>query len=171
VSKTELRPARMGDVWAIVDIVVERHKDTRYASSTLDTVLARKIIAGAIHRQGGRHEGGAFVMVAERDGAVVAFVQGSIVRPYGFINALVATDDFLLGRRDCHPRTLDRLFAAYVTWAESVPGIIEIGAAHNDVIAGSDRFGPIYRKEGMRETGRMFVKELAQRAQEREIAA
>lgn len=145
-----IRPARHMDAFAMVDVLVERQKDSRYAGLVdVDQPYTRKLISSAVQRHGGTNDGATFVMVAEDgDGQVEAFVMGALDRVYGIGTMLSAQDVFLIGRKTCSPRVLTRLFRAYVDWAAGNPRVFEIGASHNDAIPGSEGFDTIYRQHG-----------------------
>lgn len=151
-----LRRAQSVEAPELVKIIVERHADSRYAGVCgVDEVIARKILAHAIHRHGGTNEGAAFVEVAvdEDSGQIEAFVLGSLGRVYGFGDKLASSDDMLIGRAHVSPFVLDRLFARYVNWAIANPKVIEIGATWNTSIGGSERFGAVFERRGFTKIG------------------
>lgn len=145
-----LRPARAIDAPALVALVKSRLPDTCYAGrDEVDEALARKLFAAAAFRHGQTNDGATFLMLAEDDaGEIAAFMFGSLSRVYGIGRKLCAADHFLLGRPDTPPRVLIRLFERYVAWASGNPRVIEIGASHSDVMAGSERMGAQYERMG-----------------------
>lgn len=151
------RAARMVDTVPIVGILEERQGDSRYAGiAKVDSDYARKTIAGMIQRNGGTTEGGAFVHVAVKDGKIEAFIAASLVRIYAIFDKLGSCDHFLIGRRSVPASALVRLFDAYLGWARSNPKVIEVGASCSDVIAGGERFGPIYERRGFLPTATTY---------------
>lgn len=151
-----LRRAQSIEAPELVNIIVERHADSRYAGVCgVDEVVARKILAHAIHRHGGTNEGATFVEVAvdEDTGRVEAFVFGSLGRVYGFGDKLVASDDLLIGRGHVSPFILDRLFARYVNWAIQNPKVVEVGGSWNTSINGSERFAAVFERRGFTKIG------------------
>lgn len=158
-----IRPARHMDAFALVDILVERQKDSRYAGRVaVDEPYARKFLSSLIQRHGGTNEGGSFVMVSEDSaGQVEAFVAGALDRIYMIGDRLGAQDVFLIGRKGCPPRALTRLFDEYVAWAASNPKVLEIGASHGDVIEGGDAFGPYFERAGFIKCGTLYRRDNA----------
>lgn len=164
------RPARMTDVFSLVDILDVRQADSRYADNVeVDKPYARKMLAGLIQRNGGTNEGGTFVHVAVKDGKVTAFVAASLSRIYGIGVYLGACDHFLIGYADCPPSVLDRLLDAYIEWASNNPKVVEIGASWSDAIPGSERFDLIYPRKGFSPCARTFRRVCSK--QVKEIAA
>jgi hypothetical protein len=162
-----LRPALSVEAPKLVEILVSRHADSRYAGKAeIDEPYARKILAHAIHRHGGTTEGASFVMVAEdEDGEIAAFVFAMLDRLYIVGQVLGARDVFLVGRRGIDPFVLHRLFDAYVEWASANPRVFEIGASWSDVIAGGDSFGAAYLRRGFTPCGATYRKSNAPAAQ------
>lgn len=156
----KLRPARMADTLEIVDIIVERHKDSRYAGVVeVDEPLARKVVSGQIQRHGGTNAGGTFVMVAEDDeGKIAAFIMASLSPIYGIGDKLAACDDMILCTTACPAFWLVCLFAAYVAWADDNPKVIEVGAMHNDAFDGSEQFAGVFKRHGMRSAGTLYLR-------------
>ena len=154
-----LRRAQSIEAPELVKIIVERHADSRYASLCgVDEVVARKIMAHAIHRHGGTNEGASFVEVAvdEATGQVDAFILGSLSRVYGFGDKLASSDDLLIGRKHVSPFVLDRLFARYMNWAMSNPKVVEIGGTWNLSIEGAERFGAVFERRGFTKIGEIW---------------
>lgn len=153
------RRAQSVEAPQLVDIIVDRHKDSRYAGVCgVDAVIARKILAHAIHRHGGDKEGASFVEVAadEESGEVQAFVFGSLNRIYGFGDKLCASDNLLLAREGVSGFVLDRLFARYVDWALGIPAVVEIGGSWNTTFEGSERFGRVFARRGFTKIGEIW---------------
>ena len=146
----KIRPARSIDALAIAELLAARVADTCYAGrDEVDVAYARKMFAFAAQRHGGTNEGGMFLMVAEDDaGEIAGFMMGSLGRVYGVGKLLCATDNYLLGRRDCPPRVLVNLFELYVGWASANPKVIEIGASWSDAVAGSHAMAHVFERRG-----------------------
>lgn len=144
-----IRPGKSVDAFALTDIIVERHPDTRYAGEVgIVEQDARRLFAQAAQRHGQTNEGGMFLMVNEVDGNVDAFILGTLTRIYIIGDKLGATDLFLLGRKSASPRVLLRLFDAYVEWAEANPKVYEIGASWADTIPGNDGIRAAFKRRG-----------------------
>jgi hypothetical protein len=154
------RRAQSVEAPQLVDIIVDRHKDSRYADVCgVDALLARKILAHAIHRHGGDKEGATFVEVAadEETGQVEAFIFASLNRIYGFGDKLCASDNLLLARKDVSGFVLDRLLSRYVNWALGIPAVVEIGGSWNTTIEGSERFGRVFARRGFAKIGEIWT--------------
>ena len=80
----KIRAANSVEAPALAAIIVARHKDSRYGGRCeVDEPLARKIMAHAIHRSDGTHDGATFVRVAEDEGGkIIGFVMGQLGRIY-----------------------------------------------------------------------------------------
>lgn len=154
----KFRPARSTDASAIAELVAARVPDTVYAGrDEVDLPYARKIFAYAAHRHGGTNDGAMFLMVAEDDAGVIAgFVLGTLGRVYGIGKKLCATDNYLLGRKDCPARALRQLFEMYVGWASGNRNVIEIGASFSDALPGSDGWAPVFRRMGFEPCAQSF---------------
>ncbi len=143
------RPARSVDAFALVEILQERHPETRYADTVaIDEVVARKVFAHAAQRHGGQHEGATFLQVAESDERIEAFMLGELTRIYMVGDKLCATDLLLIGRKDCDPRALTPLVDAFLAWAEASPKVHEITLSWSDAVPGSEGVCALYERKG-----------------------
>jgi len=143
-----LRPAKTVDVWQLADLVADGCARSRYAGIVeVDQKLARQMFAQAVQRHGGQTDGATFVMVDEGE-RVDAFVFASLGRIYGVGDRLMSSDHYLLGREGCDPRSLRRLFDAYVAWAEANPRVYEIGASWADTIPGNEAITNFFERRG-----------------------
>lgn len=153
----DYRPARAIDAPALVDILVERHPDTRYAGAVgIDEPVARKLFAAAVQRHGGAHDGATFLMVAEDRKGIAGFMLASLSRVYMVGDMLASCDHYLIGRKDCPPRVLTRLFDAYFEWAEGNPKVYEVGASWADTIPGGEGFADFFERRGFSLIGQTF---------------
>lgn len=152
-----IRPARMGDVFRLVELLVQAHDSSRYAGKVaVDQPAARRTLAQFIQRNGGTHEGGTMVAVVEDDGAVQGFVAGLLDRVYHIGDKLAANDVFLVAAPDAPATTVRRLLAAYVTWANGVPDCVEVMLSHTDALASGERMGAIYERMGFVQCGAIY---------------
>lgn len=143
-----VRHAKSADAMQLADIVLERAPDTRFAHIPVDRVRTSRMFAQAAQRSGGTHEGAAFLMVAEEDGQIQAFMLGTLSRIYMVFDGLAAQDVMLLGRRGVGARVLLDLFDHYVMWAAINPNVHEIGASWADTLPGSKGFCAAYERRG-----------------------
>lgn len=152
-----LRPATMAEAPILTQILVDRLPDTRYHGHVkIEQPLARKMLANAVHRHNGTTDGATFVMVAEGDEGIDAFVFGVLNRVYHVGDMLCAQDVFLIGRKDCDPRALSGLLAAYMDWGLSNPRVFEVFASWIDTIPGAERMGAAYRRKGFTKCGEIW---------------
>lgn len=165
-----IRPAKSSDAFALTDLLLARHQDTRYAGAVgIDAAIARKTFAYAAQRHGGTHDGAMFLAVDEDAKRIRAFVMGSLSRVYLVGDKLASSDQFLLGRKGCPERVLVRLFDAYVEWAASNPNVYEIGASWADTIPGSKGFAKLYARRGFTLIGETYSR--VEHREERRLAA
>lgn len=145
-----IRPAKSVDAFALVDILKERHGETRYAADVpIDEPIARKFLASCVQRHGGQTEGSTFLLVHEdADGQPDAFVLGMLSRVYAIGTRLAASDVFLLGRKTAPTRTLMRLLDRYIQWADANPRVYEIGVSWADSIPGNTGLIPALKRRG-----------------------
>ncbi len=153
-----IRPARHMDAFAMVDILVERQKDSRYAGIVdVDQPYARKMLSAMIQRHGGTNDGATFVKVSDNDdGLVDAFVTGSLDRVYGVGSRLCATSGYLIGRKSCSTRVLLELLDGFIGWAASNPKVFEIVTNYSDALPDSAHFQSYFTRHGFLECGREF---------------
>lgn len=153
----KVRAALSIDAPALVEILVERHPDTRFAGiAGVDQPYARRLLAGAIHRHGHTNEGGCWVEVAEKAGRIEAFIFGALSRAYLVGDRLVAQDCLLVGRLGADPRALPLLLDGYVGWATGNPRVIETQLSHTDILPNSRRFAPVYTRRGFIPCGNIY---------------
>lgn len=155
----DIRTANSVEAPQLVEILVERHKESRYADVCgVDKVVARKILAHAIHRHGGTNEGATFVNVAiDDEGRVAAFIFGSLARIYIVGDRLAACDNLLIGRKDVSASVLNRLFGAYVEWAAANPKVAEVGGSYSTAIENAEGWSGVFARRGFEKIGETWV--------------
>lgn len=152
-----IRPGKAADAFGIVDVLQERHAETRYAVDVpIDPQAARKLFAQAAQRHGGQHEGSTFLMVSEANGEIEAFMLGQLSRVYMIGEKLCASDCFLIGRKRARPRILLQLLDRYIAWAEGNPKVYEIGLSWADSIPGNEGIIDVYERRGFELCARTF---------------
>lgn len=169
----KVRPARSIDAPALASLLEERLPDTRYADvARVETKIARQMFAQAAQRHGGTTDGATFLMIAESDeGEIEAFILGSLCRLYGVFNILGATDNFLVGRKGCDPRAMNRLLDAYMAWADANPRVYEVSLSWADTFPGSDKIIAVYERRGFTLYGKSFRREARSWVSIEDIAA
>lgn len=166
-----LRTAKPSDAGRIVDLLAETHLRSRYAALPFDRRFTHGLVAQAIQRTPGDHDGGCLVVVEEVDGAVEAFVIGTLSRVYLILDALSAKDLFLVASPKASLLAARKLLGAYIAWAERNPKVYEIELTHTDVTPQSAEMGGIYSAMGFEPFGHAFRRtNPAFAAKEREAA-
>lgn len=153
-----MRLARTTDVFGMVDLLVEQHARSIYFGSVkVDPVFARRLLAQAIQRNGGKTDGSTFVAVIDNEaGEIEAFIVGVLSRVYHIGNKLCAQDMFLVATDGAPPLASRRLLAAYIEWARGNPGVHEINLSHTDALPEGERMGPLYERMGFQRCGGIY---------------
>ena len=153
-----IRPARMGDVFRLVELVEYAHARSAYVGRCgVDAVYTRKLLGALIMKHGGVYDGSGFVMVADDgDGIPQAFVAGMLDRVHSFGDMLQANDVALISTAVARKSALLELFRAYVEWGASNPRVLRILASRFDDISGSDRLDGLFKRCGLTRCGAVF---------------
>jgi hypothetical protein len=151
-----LRTAKPGDANRIVDLIEETHATSRYAALPFDRRAARSLVMQAIQRNMGEHDGGCLVVVEEADGQVEAAIIATLSRVYMVVDALKATDLFLIASPKASLLAARKLLGAYIAWAERNPAIYEVELTHTDVTPASEAMGSIYSAMGFEPFGHAY---------------
>lgn len=166
-----IRPARTTDVFDLVAILVDQHPRSRYAGTTqVDQPYTRRLLAQAIQRSGGTHDGSTLVMVVERDGKVLGFVLGVLDRQHHIMDSLRAQDMFLVVSDGAPKLAVRSLIQAYVAWAEGIPAVHEIVLSHTDALPEGERISSLYLRMGFEPCGAIYRRDLARSAAGSEAA-
>lgn len=156
-----MRPATHSDVPRLLELLLDMQRKSKFAPDIdVDVQTARALVFTAITRNGGLHQGGAFVQVVEKDGRVEAFIVGMLDRVYHIGNRLVANDIFLYAT-DAAPKTAAaRLFRAYVKWALGNPKVAKIMASWTDALGeDAQRIEKLYEREGFHRVGAIWERD------------
>lgn len=145
-----VRQARAIEAPILIAILQQRHEESRYAGKVaIVPDIARKLFAYAAQRHGGTNDGSTFLAVAEGPSrGIEGFVMGALSRVYMVGDMLAASDNFLIGWKDCDPRALDALLDAYIAWGDANPKVFEIGLSHADTIPGTERIIAKFERRG-----------------------
>lgn len=166
-----MRPARTFDALRLVDLLEQKHAESRFAGSVgVDVAHTRKLIAQLVQRHGGHTDGSALVNVIEVDGQIEAFMIGLLGRVYHIGDMLVADDMFLVATERAPKTAMNRLLDAYFQWADAIPRVVEIRLSHTDVLPSSERMGKIYERKGFMRCGAVYRRDRAAIEAEREAA-
>lgn len=150
----------------MVEVLLDVHARSRFVGvSEVDQPYTRKLLAQAIQRNGGQHDGGSLVLVNEDDdGQINAFLVGVLDRIYHIMADLRAQDMFLVARANAPVNVGRKLLDAYFDWAQGNPAVREIYLSHTDVLPDSDRIGRLYERMGFTQCGAIFRRDAAQDA-------
>jgi hypothetical protein len=151
-----LRTAKPNDAGRIVDLLAETHARSRYADLPFDRKFTYGVVAQAIQRNMGDHDGGCLVVVEVIDNRVEAAIIATLSRVYLILNGLSAKDLFLVASEKASPLAARKLLGAYVAWAERNPKVYEIELTHTDVTPESERMGEVYAKMGFEPFGHAY---------------
>lgn len=153
-----IRPARMIEAFALVELLREQYVRSRYVGVTeLDPTFARRLLAQAIQRHGQTTDGGTLVNVIEgEDGAIAAFMVGVLNRIYHVGTDLCAQDMFLVAGEGAPALAAPKLLSAYIQWAGGNPRVREINLSHTDALPEGERMGPLYERIGFTRCGGIY---------------
>jgi hypothetical protein len=110
----------------------------------------------AVQRNLGTNDGSCCVVVEEIEGQVEAVIIGSLSRVYMVVDALKATDLFLVASPRASLLAARRLLGAYIAWAERNPDVYELELTHTDVTPQSAEMGGIYQALGFEPFGHAY---------------
>ena len=153
-----LRAARTTDVFRLVELIEQQQSRSRYAGSVgVDAPYARKLLAQAIQRHGGRFDGASLVnVITDGEGVIQSFCVGVLNRVYMIGDLLCAQDMFLVATPEAPKMSGSRLLSAYVEWAITNPHVFEIQLSHTDAVPESDRIGAVYERMGFEKCGAVY---------------
>lgn len=151
-----IRPARPTDRPALVALMKEGHKRSRYAKSghIVDTIL-EQFIRGMILKHGSKAVDGTFCNVIEHDGKIVGLHFGAKERIKIFGSKYYASDA-LFYVQPGHSLETVGLVAQFVDWAKADPRVIEISLGATDDIDDYKTATKIYERMGFTQCGSMM---------------
>ncbi len=154
-----IRPATPADLTRLMHLYRELHERSEFKERgvELSDNLVRSLLFDGVRKHGGPHAGSMFLMVAEKDGQVEAFMLGLLQPVYGVCVQLEAQDIALYATKTAPKIATTLLFGSYVAWASSSPRVVDIMASWTDV-AGVDgeRLTKLYRRRGFRRCGEIW---------------
>jgi hypothetical protein len=110
----------------------------------------------SIQRHNLKAAGGTCAFVGERNGAIEAFIIGSLDRVYHIGTKLMAQDLYFLSSPEGAPRSSAKLIDAYIEWATAIPDLIEINISVTSVISKPERVEKLFIRKGFSRSGAMF---------------
>lgn len=158
------RPARFGDIPAIVALLQDGYRRSHYAASvaSIDERETKRLLVQAIQRHGSHHLGGTWVVVAETGGRITGVLVGTLARLFAISDRLMASDLFWLAAEDVDPSDPVRLMKSMVEWARAAPDCIEVKCGTSAIIrADPKEAGRALERLGMQHYGEIYRMELA----------
>lgn len=159
-----IRDAKFADIPAIVMLLQEAYPSSHYAktgSAEIDVAEAKRLLVTSIQRHGHLHGGGCYVAVAEKNGAVEAFILGTLVRVYSIFNKLSATDLFWLASPRADPRDAIGLMKQMIKWAKTCPHLVEIKCGTTAILEDPEKAGRILEHLGLEPYGNIYRMEVS----------
>jgi hypothetical protein len=151
-----IRPAKHGDIPAIAALFEEMYARSKYKGrDEIDMKLCKSLAMQSIQRHGLQSAGGACVFVIDANG-VCGFVIGVLDRVYHVGRKLMASDLFYYASARAQPREAIKLYDAFLAWAASIPGVIEIKSGATDAIGDYSRVENLYRRKGLVQCGVLY---------------
>lgn len=157
-----VRAARMIDIPRLSELMAELHAASIYADRTaLDDKAFRRLCVQAIGAHTGRRgHGSLFVCEAAKDGAVEGFIIGAVQPLYLVCDGLMASDLLFYAGPRADKKDAGRLLDAFVGWARSVPGVLEIQAGVTSAVIDHRRARKLYERKGFEVYGQMYRMEV-----------
>lgn len=156
-----IRKAAFSDTQRILDLLLEMQRLSKYAPDVdVDQITARSLVATAIQRNEGKHQGGTIVLVEEKDGQIEAFIIGILDRVYHIGNRLQANDLFLFATPKASRTAATRLIDGYIEWALANPKVAKIMLSWTDALGvDSDKIERLYAKKGFHRVGGIWERD------------
>lgn len=154
-----IRQAKFGDIPEIARLMQAMYLRSKYVGrDEIDIKEAKALAVQSVQRHGLKTPGGTCVFVAQDREPLTGFIIGVLDRVYHIGRKLMATDIFWYAD-DGSPRDAIMLFDAYLKWAGSVPGVIELKNGATDAIGGDySRVAKLYERRGFKQTGVIYEK-------------
>jgi hypothetical protein len=153
-----IRDATFSDIPAMRRVLQWAYDHSAYAGGPcgFDEKEATRLLVHAV--QG--HKAGAFVQVAEHEGAIEGLIVGMKARVYHVGTRNMASDLFWVATDKVHARDPRLLMKAFIAWAKGEPDVIEIRCGVTAVLQDPDKAGRILESLGMERYGAIYRKGL-----------
>ncbi len=157
-----IRRAKFADIPAVLDLMEAAHAESTLAGlGAINLPVAKKVLQNVLAKHGAVEDGGTFAAVADNGVCIEGAFIGLLQRYYFVTDILEATDLFWYARPGAHPRTGARLLRA---WMQHVSRLnvapVVIRQADSTVIPRTARAGRLLARQGMREIGTIYGKEV-----------
>lgn len=151
-----VRPSKFADIIRLADLMHELHQRSTYAAFTLDERVFKNLCIEAARVHGTR----GCLFVAEHKGVVEGFIIGAVNRLYNVGKEFEARDLFFYVSDRGDRRDAERLIDAFLGWASTAPGVVEINMGATDAVADSSRTAKLYRRKGLTQNGVLYTKRI-----------
>lgn len=151
------RRARFGDIPAIVELMQESHRRSKYRNrGAIVPKLAKSVLLNTIQRHGLTRVGGACVFVTENDGVLDGFIIGVLELVYSISDKLSANDLFFYVSERGLPQSAGHLLDAFIERNVGIDGLVQIQMGATDAIQDYERTAKLYRLKGFVQTGVIY---------------
>lgn len=155
-----IRHATFGDIPGILRLLKLGHSRSTYRDEPLDERELKQLLLNSIQRHGARQEGGCYVAVTERDGAISGVILGVLQAAAPGLKVLEAVERYLIV--DGSDRSIDAnwLVEWFHVWAKSVPGVRMIRHSLADRTSGLPKswVEELLKSAGLKRAGIVFEK-------------
>lgn len=159
MDRAKIRSATFSDIIPVWGLMQQAHGRSTYSKFTLSEPLAKAILVQSVQRHGGTSAGSTFFAVAERNEQVEGFIVGLLAHLYLVVVELEGTDMYWYASPNADPTAARRLLRAMHRWAWKSPNVVSVRQSNTDAIVEPARSGALMRRQGMRETGRVYQME------------
>lgn len=153
-----IREAKYADVMALVALLQDAHRLSKYAAlGDVDAAEAKRLLAAGIQRHGGQHDGSTLVLVAEdADKRLCGLFYALLQRVYHIGDKLEATDVFFYLADGSDPRDARRFLDAFESWAQGNPKVILLKNGVTDLMGDYTRAARMVERRGMALSGVIY---------------
>jgi hypothetical protein len=157
-----VRPAKVSDVMAILDLIEEAKPRTIYKDEEIDRDYTRQFFTRAMHFNGHSNHQATMFLVSERDGKVEGYFFGFLDRLYLVGKRLAATDVHFFMSPRADERDALKIVNDFIAWAEANPKVAEIRFGESNAFGEPDpRFAALLERKGFARGATVFTKRIA----------
>ena len=155
-----IRPAKMQDIPAILNLLEDAHSRSIYADVCgihCDTALG--LLSQSVW--GAKQQGSEFFAhVAETDGTIEGLIIGMAVPLYLIGDKLMVSDLFWVCSENVDPKDPIRLMKAMIHWAQHKSDVVEVRCGATPVIQSPEKASKMLKHLGMQPYGEFFRMEI-----------
>lgn len=156
-----IRPATASDLPRLYDLLLEMQQKSKFAPDIeVDERAARSLLMTGIQRNGSQHDGGALLLVEERDEQVEGFIMGMLDRVYHIGTRLCANDIYLYCTEMAAKTAALKLAKGYIEWAMGNPKVAKIMLSWTDALGvDGESIGRMYNGLGFHKVGEIWERD------------